>query len=263
MMQELARNAYARVLPLVQHCEIHSHRALLHAALEGNQRGLVFVDELERPSCAIICPVSGFYFGLGKPDRRSLEVFLPTLQAEYLVDKCTLLATSTAWEAALDPLLPAKSDRIGFVYQPQSVANFPAGTGSPPPGFTLAPMDPATIAKWQPGLDPWVVEIYDGTEGFAARSFGYAILHEDRIVSFCAACGIGGGEAEVEIGTVPAYWGQGLATRVGRAFIDECRARGLTPGWNCSVGNEASRVVGRRLGFFEQERVAGYALGSR
>jgi RimJ/RimL family protein N-acetyltransferase len=86
-------------------------------------------------------------------------------------------------------------------------------------------------------------------------------MHEGRMASFCAACAIGGGEAEVEIATVPRFRRMGLATAA-RAFMAECRRRGLRPTWSCDVNNAASAALGRTLGFVEIEVIQGYPLGA-
>jgi len=255
-MEQLSSDDYPRILPLLRHVETRSHRACYRALLEGNQAGKVFVDRRESPSAALLCPVSGFYFVVGEADAPGFSRFLPELRRRHLVDKCAVFATSEQWRAALDPLLAHRVTRLGFHFQPL----VPPEAAVLEPGFRLERMDARVRERWQAGLDPWVLDIYGGAAGFAERSFGFCVLHEERAVSIAAACAIGGGEAEVEVGTVPAYQGRGLARAACRAFLDECAVRRLTPTWSCSAGNAPSLALSRKLGFVPEEEIHGYPL---
>jgi RimJ/RimL family protein N-acetyltransferase len=256
---QLLPEEFPRVLPLVEAGEVRSHMALVHAVLEGRQRGSIFVDDHAAPSSVFVCPVSGFCFLFGEARRGCFPRFLPQLLAEHLPEQAVLLATSAAWRETLDRLLIRQIARIGFAFHPSETA--PADTlRQAPPGFTLAPMDATVMEKWRPGLDPWVIRIWGGPEEFAANAFGYAVMAEGKIASFCTACAIGGGEAEVEVGTVPELRGRSLATVAARAFIAGCLDRGLRPAWSCGSRNAASAALARKLGFVEQEELTGHPL---
>jgi RimJ/RimL family protein N-acetyltransferase len=255
----LPASEYPAILPFVPQSEAKSHMALVHAVLEGRQRGAVFVDRVARPETVFVCPVSGFCFLFGEARSGCFERFLPQLLAEHLPDQAAVFATSAAWRETLDGLLIRKITRIGFEFHPSAPVS-PVAAEPIPPGFALEPMDATVMEKWSPGIDPWVIRIWGGPESFAANVFGTAVVTEGRIVSFCTACAIGGGEAEAEVGTVPELRGRGLATRAARAFIAQCRERGLRPAWNCVAGNAPSAALARRLGFVELEELHGYPL---
>jgi RimJ/RimL family protein N-acetyltransferase len=233
--------------------------ALVHAVLEGRQRGSVFVDSVAAPATVLVCPVSGFCFLFGEARSGCFERFLPRLLAEHLPDQALVLATSTAWRETLDGLLIRKTARTGFEFHPSALMPL-AAEAQVPPGFALEPMDATVMEKWSRGLDPWVIRIWGGPESFAASVFGTSVIREGRIVSFCTACAIGGGEAEAEVGTVPELRGRGLATLAARGFIAQCRERGLGPAWNCAAGNAASAALARKLGFVELEELPVYPL---
>ena len=259
-MIQLTPDEYARIVPLIRRSEIRSHLALAHAVVEGNQNGKIFVDSQARPFTALVCPASGFYFVFGNVNLPLFSRFLPELRREHLVPKCALLATSVAWRDALAPLLPATASRMGFTFEPDGAAATGNVEGALLSLYTLEPMTAVLCERWPGGLDPWVIYVYGGPSGFVARSFGFCLLREGHVVSFVAACGIGGGEAEVEVGTVPEYRRRGLATVGCRAFIRETLAKGLRPGWSCASDNPPSAALGRTLGFVEEEKVHLYPL---
>jgi RimJ/RimL family protein N-acetyltransferase len=257
-MIPLKPEAYPHILALIRGSEIRSHLALAHALLEGRQDGVIYGNDATRPTTALVCPVSGFWFAFGDVGNGAAVRFLPRLLRSPLPDKPALYATSAAWREALDPLFESAISRPGFDWEPT-----PEQAGADPApsladGFELALMDARVADLWSEGLDPWVIDIWDGPERFAAACFGFAVMHEGRIVSFCTACGIGGGEAEVEIGTVPRFRRMGLATAAARAFLSEYGRRGLRPAWSHDGGNEGSGALGRGLGFRQIEVLRGY-----
>lgn len=258
-MTPLPLSELPRVLPLIEQVEIRSHLALAHAVLEGRQDGTLFVDDTARPHTALLCPRNGFFFPFGDSGAGAFDRFVPELLANHLVDKPLLLATSAGWKQKLDSLFARRAFRAGFDFPDRRVA-LPDWREQIPVGLTLERMTAPVLARWSEGIDPWVIDIWGGAEEFEARCFGCCLLAEGRIVSFATACGIGGGEAEVEVGTVPEYRGRGLAAVVCSAFIEACLAHGLTPAWSCEAGNAPSAALARRLGFREVEEVRVYPL---
>jgi RimJ/RimL family protein N-acetyltransferase len=258
-MRRISPGNFSRVLPLLQQSDIRSHLALAHTVLEGRQEGQIFVDDEVRPRTALICPRNGFYFLLGDPGTGCFERFVPELLAGHLVDKCAVYATSIAWTERLDSVFSQRVSRTGFEFSALPVLP-PSASGRMPPGLVLERMTPRVVAQWGSGLDPWVIEIWGGPERLCAEASGFCIRAEGGMVSFATACAIGGGEAEVEVGTAPEYRGRGLAGRACRAFMEECLTRGLRPAWSCSAGHQASTALARKLGFVESEAIWGYPL---
>jgi RimJ/RimL family protein N-acetyltransferase len=258
----LPTDAYPRALPLLRRAEIRSHLALAHSVFEGRQAGRIFADEAAAPRTILVAPASGFCFLFGEADGGSVERFLPEFLARHLPGQPELYGASAAWTARLDLLFERRVVRTGFELASET-AMAAEGAAPLPAGFTLVPLTARLREAWQEGLDPWIWRIWGGPEGFEARSFGFAVMAESTIASFCAACGIGGGEAEIEVGTVPEYRGQGLATAAARAFMQECRRRGLRPAWSCGIRNAPSDAVARKLGFVAIEEVTGYPLSSQ
>lgn len=260
-MIELPVAAYLSALPLIRAGEIRSHLALAHAVIEGRQSGKIFADDPDAPREILVAPATGFCFVFGDPEGGAFERFLPKFLARHLPGQPELFGASAAWQALLDRHFAGHYERTGF--------ELPAGWEDAlpeeealPSGMSLVPMDAAVRSAWPEGLDPWIWRIWGGPERFAARSFGFAIRSEGAPVSFCAACGIGDGEAEVEVGTVPGEQGRGLARRAARAFMRECARRGLRPAWSCAARNAPSAALGRRLGFVAIETIRGYPLSS-
>ena len=260
-MHLLSPPDYERALPVLVQRETESHMAVVYAVFEGSMPGKVFVDDPDAVHTLLVCNLTGFWFVFGTPTPAFFD-FIPELLRVHLNDEPTaLFATSRAWEAALDARFSPKFTRIGFHFSPHDGAPPGDYQARVPAGFRLVPLDPRLAARLgADGMDPWIVRIWDGPDAFGERVFGWALADGLRLASFCTACGLGGGEAEIEIGTAPAFEGRGLATIVGAAFVAEALRRGLAPAWTCDSRNVGSAAVARKLGFVPAETVAGYWL---
>jgi RimJ/RimL family protein N-acetyltransferase len=86
-------------------------------------------------------------------------------------------------------------------------------------------------------------------------SFGYRLMDGDRPVAVCKSIGFeAGNEFMVEVETFHKEdRGKGYATLVATALIDHALEHGLSPLWETTEDNVASRRLARRLGFVEAE----------
>jgi len=243
--------------------EYHSHRTMAETMFEGFQGGVIYADDPEQPRTALICPSNGFYFACGEPRVDLVAPVLPRLRRDLEAGPelyASLYATSAAWREALMPLFATSVCRLGFE-RAGELAEAPAV----PPGFELSPLGAGMAAYWNPagdrsGLDPWIFNIWGGPEEAVRRSFGFALLQGGLPIAFTAACAIGGGEAEVEVGTAIAFRRRGLATLTVLSFMAESLRRGLEPTWTCTRDNEASKALARRVGYRQTEEVWGFPL---
>jgi RimJ/RimL family protein N-acetyltransferase len=257
-MEELEPSQHERIRRLVPPREDAGHMTFVHALLDGRMSGRVLVDDPRTPRTALVLHGSGFLFAIGAPDPGAVGGAVPELLArEARLESPALWATSRVWENALDGVFELRTTRKEFVHAP---GPRPPATRPLPPGHRVAPIDEPIAARFGGALDDWVVQAWGGPSALAARSFGYAVLSGDEPVSFCAACAIGGGEAEVEIGTAPRQRRRGFATHAALAFLAECERRGLEPAWTCAAANQPSDRLARILGFRPVRHVSGYPI---
>jgi RimJ/RimL family protein N-acetyltransferase len=257
-MEELPASERRRILPLVPAVEQAGHMAFVHAVLERRMPGRVLVDDVAAPRTALVLTASGFHFALGEPDATAVDSAIPgLLEREGSVASAALWATSRAWESALDRVFAARVTRKEFERDgTPRVDDLPALSAN----HRLAPLDAAVAARLADSVDDWLLRAWGGIGPFVEQAFGVAILRGEEIASFCAACALGGGEAEVEVGTAPRHRRRGLATHAALAFFSSCERRGLRPAWTCASGNVPSERLARRLGFRPVRYVAGYPL---
>lgn len=270
-MIELPIQAIRNIRPLIHSSGMHGHLALVYEVLEGRQPGQVFVDHMENPLTALVCSASGFFFAFGKPNKSMLEALVCRFMKRGSDENyTTLFGTNPAWNAPLQrvfaPYGAICERRLAF-----ELKSMPEES-TIPDGFTLQPITARMAHSILDGsgtdgygIDPWFVRIAGGAETYAALNLGLALVPagqttSPQIASLCGVCGLGGGEVELEVGTVPAYRGRGLATIVSAAFMHQCRERGLRPAYSCSSNNAPSIAVAHRLGYVEVEEIFGYRL---
>lgn len=259
-MEELAPARFDTILALVPPPAVAGHMAFVHAVLEGSLPGFVLVDRAAAPASAVVCNLTGFWFALGQPDEAFAADAVPELLSRVPEVGTALWAPSREWERLLSGHFASKRWRTEFHYRPAAAAPAPPV----PPGLTLAPIDASIAARFDAGLDPWVIEIFGGPAEFSRRSFGFALLKDGQPVAFCAACAVQergpDREIEIEIGTAPAYRERLLGTIVGQVFIEECVRRHFFPAWTCGADNVPSERLAIGLGFAPARKVAGFGL---
>jgi GNAT acetyltransferase len=225
--------------------------------LERRMPGQVWVDDPSAPRTAVVMSDADFCLAFGEPQPELVRKSLPAMIAGNHAEKPELWATTDEWAAALSFLgEPRKRNEYHFT-------GLPSASARPlPAGYRLIPIDVGIARMFQGAVDPWVVNaVWGGPERFVEQAFGWAVLTANgALASFCTVCAIGGGEAEVEIGTNPAHRRRGLALATGARFIEDCLARGLTPAWTCATGNAGSERLADLLGFRFTRTITGFPL---
>jgi RimJ/RimL family protein N-acetyltransferase len=82
-------------------------------------------------------------------------------------------------------------------------------------------------------------------------------------VSVCCAFGVGGGEANLGVATIPAYRRRGLALTCSHACVEMTFDRGLIPTWDCDAPNVVSGELAHAIGFTEHDSFTELALPNR
>jgi len=230
--------------------------ALIGAVFEGRQAGRLFVDRLERPTAALMSR-SFEYYVAGSIEAEAMRVFIREAPAEVQIfaQLYGYAPTNVAWSLAI--LADSAGQlvvvpRRGFVWHESTVA--PAVLArwrEPVADVTVCEIDEVLAARLQHEIHEDVGHFWSSQDEFLSRSFGYCTLVGDSIASVVHAIGIGSGEANIGVFTVPEFRRQGHAARACTAYIDRCRMLGLVPTWDADSDNPRSADLARKLGFTE------------
>jgi hypothetical protein len=271
-MVRLSPLEYPAVLPLLRACHLHGHLAFAHALLENRQSGQIFVDTPTAPGSTLVCSDSGFYLAFGDQQVAGLDETVQALRSAPRAEaNSVLFGTSPAWDRVLTrafaPGGARPVRRLGFEYLPSGGRPpldwreyLPAGLHAEPLSARLAEgiVDGSRTGGF--GIDPWFIRVAGGPQAYAAAGLGIALLDGEQIAALCGYCGLGNGEAELEVGAVPAYQGRGLATLASAAFIEQCALSGWKPVYTCASDNQPSIAVAHKLGFSEVEEIIGFQI---
>lgn len=95
----------------------------------------------------------------------------------------------------------------------------------------------------------WVQSYWRSNQDFVNTGFGYSLVREQKIVSWCLSVYMSGMDYELGIATVPENRRQGFATLTALACVEFCEENGLIPHWHCWNNNLGSIAVAEKIGF--------------
>lgn len=83
-------------------------------------------------------------------------------------------------------------------------------------------------------------------------SYGFYLVVDDAIVSWCLSEYNCKDRCEVGIETVDAHTRRGYGTLTGAALINHAVSQGRTVGWHCYAQNTPSNALATKLGFHKE-----------
>lgn len=250
---------FTRVRPLIPSPHDAGHMAFGHAVIDGLMPGSVIVDDLVIPRGAVIENDCDFHVAIGEPPASGIATLAREIVEANRAGRGDVWCSNERWADALRPFFGEPRWRNEY-HAPETL---PASRELPA-AYALVPIDARLAARFaEDGVDPWVVEIWGGVEAFVQQTFGFAAVTDaGRLAAFCTFCGLGGGEAEIEIGTSPEHRQKGLAYAVAVPFMAEARTRGIDPAWTCASDNTPSARLAESLGYQLFRKVEGFSIAS-
>jgi len=264
MIYKLDKTEYEKVRPLFQTLEYHLTSA---AVLDGNNPGIVLVDDPIRPQSAFMFSPEGCYLA-GQSDEDAFNRALnEALHGKQFLDEpieaLCFICASENWEkqlaAVLRPHRPIPIHRRHYICR-KLIYDWQANV---PAGFAVRRIDEALLNR--PGLEipghikSWMENNWGATADFLHRGFGFATLDENaddaaRVVSWSLADCRSGDACEIGIHTAEPYRRRRLATLTAAATVEYALSNGFsTVGWQCSEDNLGSIGTAEKVGF-ERER---------
>ena len=217
------------------------NRALLFSVLEGHNRAVVVVDDLDSPSsCAMRTDVFGLTF-FSTQDTGFLPAAIPPLRQIGSLELVCPWGSADALKAP--DSFQERAKRLDFFDRAPPAPNPP----SLPPGCQIKPIDNDLLARCE-----WRDE-FSGTcnppEAFFESSPGICLVRADDILCEAYAAWWGNGVCEIGVVTPAPHRGQGYAALTCEHLARSCEALGFQTNWTCHEVNAGSVAVARRLGF--------------
>jgi RimJ/RimL family protein N-acetyltransferase len=267
MIFELKKNDYEKVRSLFKGLNYH---LVIFSIIEGNSPGRVYVDNVDHPQSAFVWDYTegGFYLA-GDENNEEFNQSLNQCILEEIypaskeIPRCVEFVLNyhpDTWENKLDIVLrntnAIKHFRKHFFLKELKVD----WRSMILDGFEITQVDEALLSRTQlknmDHVTGWVMGNWQSVENFMEKGFGFCLLHNDTIVSWCIADYAAGNDtempisAEIGIHTDEDYQKRGFATLTVAATVDYCLTHGFKNiGWHCWSSNEASVATAMKVGF--------------
>jgi hypothetical protein len=222
MLHELLAAQFERVRPLFS---TFDHKLSVFAAIEGNNPGRIFVDNLHRPRTTLALTVEGYLLA-GEFDNPATNAALGQFFQEKIFSGQIYVGSDTymslavhpeEWEDRLPELIPTHEvekinsyhylcRKVGLDWRQQL-----------PDGYTVRRFDRALLDDPQivfPGpVDKWMnfERSWWSVDNFLAKGASCCVLHGQEVVSWCVSDCVAGDRIEVGIITHPEHRRRGLA----------------------------------------------------
>jgi RimJ/RimL family protein N-acetyltransferase len=270
MLQELKQDEFKRVLPLFRQLD---HCLALRAAIEGNNPGRIFTDDVDSPYTALALTVGGYLLA-GEYNNQKTNEALSSFFAEQIFtgkihvrssDAMFLTVSPETWGSILPELIPThdiiKRKRFHYVccevkFDWQS--NIPSG-------YLIRRVDSTLLEDTQISFPPiirrWmdIGEQWGTVENFLEKGISFCVLCGHEVVSWCSPDCVAGHQIEVGTITHPEHRQRGLAAVSVAATAEYCLSHGFSAvGWHCNARNTGSWKTAEKVGFHRHREYAEY-----
>ncbi|ADU32257.1 GNAT family N-acetyltransferase [Evansella cellulosilytica] len=225
--------------------------------LQGHM-GKAWVNNVETPTVAQIT-VGIFVFYAGDPYAEGAEQLLHNLPEFPLV-----IVQSTEWKERIEKVHKdsfEKFQRYRFSKNREHLqrTHLEKIASQLPKEYKMQKVDKkvAEDPTFQELSEDFVSQ-FESIDDFINRGVGYAISHDDQVVSAATSYSIYNDGIEIEVATHPNFRKKGLATIVAAAIILDCLHRGKYASWDGA--NEESIHLAEKLGYIFKERYDTYYI---
>jgi len=250
-MIELKTSEYYKIVPLIAHKENESIFVFVHSVIDNNQPGKIFVNNSDNPTAGLVTSQGGKYYLFGNEEDRDFNSILLDFLAnpDNHANFYDLYFSSNIWlsiiKAPLDDNV-VELWRSHYILSNTTITDNPATQSGE---FLLKSINDELYDRYVHEVDDSYSLLWDSSNAYLERAFGYCFLSESGFVSACNTFYIGGGYIEPDIITLSDYRKLGLAFALCQEFIKQSRERKLIPYWDCDSGNIASNRLVNKLGF--------------
>jgi RimJ/RimL family protein N-acetyltransferase len=258
MIHQLKEDEYRNVRSLYSKLRFN---LVVDSIVDGNTPAWVFVDHKKMPRTAALWNKQDALLLAGDVENEEfnlafgeqlIQKIIPDARQRY-IPEISFYCDSNVWESRLGSLLKVRSaekvSRRYYVF---------AGLRTDwrkqiPFGAEIRRIDEALLGNDGLGnieqVVGWVRSFWHSNQDFIRTGFGYCLLKEEVVASWCLSVYVSGMDYELCVATVPEYRRQGLATLTASACVGYCEENGLRPHWHCWNDNVGSIAVAEKIGF--------------
>ncbi|MBN1488158.1 MAG: GNAT family N-acetyltransferase [Anaerolineae bacterium] len=258
MTVQLKEQNYERVRPVFEGLR---YNLVVDSVIDGNTPAWVFADNAEKPTTALIWNRQDAILVAGDAENHSFnqeikdiiaDTIIPNAKKRY-IPELSLHYAPDSWQAKINIILQGKNAQLaGRRYYKIDHLNMDWQAGLPI-GCVMRPINEALLESNDfenvRHVAGWVSSYWRSYRDFERTSFGYCLLKDGVIASWCLAVYVSGKHYELGLATIPDYRRKGYATLVAAASVEYCQTEGYTPHWHCWEENAASIATAAKVGF--------------
>ena len=256
---KLKKKDMEKALPLFK--GLHFTLAV-NAIIEGNRPGEIYLDDLENPKTAFALATKGpACYLVGFSDNDEFNSSVQSVIIERITPKVKRLGyefsvirfSPDEWEKKIGVILKNQRFWKGYWLWFNTVRRLKANLKElVPVGFSVQQVDQKLLKRVNLKNLNTVVNIilkWNSIDDFMRKGYGFCLIHESTIVSWCVMNKRAGKICEIAIGTDEKHRNAGFATLVGTALLEYCFSKNLEPCWHCPSDNLSSIAVAEKIGF--------------
>lgn len=262
MIYKLDKTDYGKIKPLLKNEQ--QNDLTLNAIMNGNNRGTVYVDNLEHPRTAMIDVIGTISMFIGDHTNEDFLLLLPDFIDNQLkidtLESCggtyfLAVASDEAWEKAIEKAISHREYETDFecyhTFDADRFHTLKSGFKPLSAGYAVRRIDKAMIENDSEEILSEVLnEFWYSTDDFLAKGLGYCVVKGNRIISACLSCCVNGQDHEISVETYnDEDMNKGFATLACAAYLEHCLANDITPHWSALETNKESLRLGAKLGF--------------
>lgn len=270
MIYELDKSQYERIYPILDKYGIKDY-PVLTAIIDGNNRGKIFVDNIENPKTALVWAINCMYYFIGDCANPEFNDYFDHFMTEKITPEslsigasafvCTLLHEED-WKDTVENFFKDKDLDIGyrqdFYFNKEKnyikkIKDIPENCHIKKIDMDLILDDPDDIVRED------ICEFWYSVEEFLEKGVGFCVLEGERIVTSCFSCYAGRDGLDININTYDEEdRDKGYATLAASAFTDYCIANNIAFSWEAYDNNLASIALAEKLGFEKSKKYLCY-----
>lgn len=245
------------------HSEMDFH-LLIPAIVNGKIRGRVWVDDPENPDSALIWDEHYSFSLIGNESNQAFNSALDHLFAETIISDALSREFREGWlecpqrwgekvqqNKILPKLFPMRHEREYYAIHDSTGLDW---ANSIPPNLSLKRIDNEFVKRTDlenfNALRDMINLRWNSAENFLRWGFGFCLLQNKTIVSYCLSLANVNKRCDIEIETMEGHQRRGYASLVTAAFVDHALDEGYTEiGWDTFANNTPSVQLGLKLGF--------------
>jgi GNAT superfamily N-acetyltransferase len=238
-----------RVRPILSGlAELNLH---IHAVLDGQTPGVVYVDQPVQPQSAFLVSGDGVYLaGASDNDGFNWAVNALLPRDTYFVLFCDPNRWAVGLETVLEGTYAIRTSRRYYVFDQPQITNWRAQVDE---GFSMCHINADLLSQDLKKRDSVVAGILGEwqTVGlFLEQGFGLCLVSGPNIVTWSLADFVSDDRCEIGITTDWDYRKRGFGTLTAAASAEHAVDRGYaTIGWHCWDNNAGSIGVAENVGF--------------